>query len=68
MKNQTGFIKLIILIIIVIFILSYFGINLRSIVDSETFQNNLNYAWESVKYVWHTYLADPARYLWDKIR
>lgn len=67
MKEQSGFMKLIILIIIVVFILSYFGINLRSIVNNEDFQNNLNYVWGGVKYVWHTYLANPAKYLWYNI-
>lgn len=67
MKNQKGLIKIIILIIIFLLVLSYLGINLRSIIEGEPFQNNWNYVWGGIKYVWQSYLSSPAKYLWDKI-
>jgi hypothetical protein len=66
MRNkQGGIIKLIILIVIGLAVLSYFGFNLRGLVESEAFQSNWNFFWGKVAYVWNTYLAAPAHYLWD---
>ncbi|MBU3925745.1 hypothetical protein KJ763_01060 [Patescibacteria group bacterium] len=67
MNQQGGLIKLIILIIVVIFILSYLGISLRSIIEGESFQSNWNYVWEGTKNVWNEYLSNPAKYLWYNI-
>lgn len=60
-----GFIKMIILIIIAIIVLSYFGFDLQSIIESPTAQKNLNYAKEFVVHIWDAYLKAPATYLWD---
>ncbi|MBI4692222.1 MAG: hypothetical protein HY773_02145 [Candidatus Terrybacteria bacterium] len=67
MANQSGFIKFIILIIILLIVLSYFGINIRSLFESDLFKNNFNYVWGGVKYVWETYLLGPVKYLWNNI-
>ncbi len=64
---QEGLIKIIIIIIIFLLVLSYLGINLRSIIESESFQNNWNYAREGVKYIWQSYLSNPAKYLWYNV-
>lgn len=42
---QAGLIKLILIIIVAIIILSYFGINLQRIADSETGKANFGYVW-----------------------
>lgn len=47
--------------------MSYFGINIRSIFESDLFKSNFNYVWGGVKYVWETYLVGPASYLWNDI-
>ena len=60
-------IKYIIIIIIIIAVLSYFGISIRSVFESNLFKNNFNYIWGGVKYVWETYLVGPASYLWNDI-
>jgi hypothetical protein len=60
-------IKYIILIIILIAVLSYFGINIKSIVESDIFKENFGYVWNWCKYVWETYLAGPAKYLWNDV-
>jgi hypothetical protein len=55
MKNyQTnrGFIKSIIIIIVAIAILSYYGINLKDI-------------WDFIVKIWDNFLVGPATYLWD---
>ena len=66
-KKQSGFIKFIIIIIIAIIILSYFGFNLRAIVESPTTQGNLGYVWGGVVFVWDTWLVGPVSYLWNDI-
>ena len=66
-KNQQGFIKFILIIIIAIIILSYFGFNLRAIVEAPETQGNLGYVWGGVAYVWNTWLVEPASYLWNDI-
>ncbi len=56
--------KLIIIIIILIAALSYFGISIRSVVESDLFQSNFSYIWNWVKHIWNNYLIGPAKYLW----
>jgi hypothetical protein len=67
MIYQTGLIKIIVIIIILIGILSYFGISVKSIVENDVFQKNIDYVLNWVKYIWNTYLVGPARYLWNDI-
>ncbi len=67
-KNKNkGLIKWIFLIIIAIIILSYLGFDLRSIVEADETQNNLNYVWGGVVMVWDNYLANPVLYFWQNI-
>ena len=60
-------IKLIIFIIVVIFVLSYFNISLRAIVDGNVFRENFAFVWNSIKSGWNRYLLGPADYLWNDI-
>ena len=45
MKTNKGFIKIIIIIIIALFILSSFNIKVESIFKSATFKENISYIW-----------------------
>ena len=66
MANQGfGLISFIIILIIAIIVLGYFGISIRSIFGGGTTRDNLDYAWQTVKYVWNTYLTVPAYYCWN---
>ncbi|MFA4890075.1 MAG: hypothetical protein WC587_00350 [Candidatus Paceibacterota bacterium] len=67
MAHQAGFIKLIILIVVLLVILGYFGINIRSIVENDTAKSNVGYVWNWCKSMWGTYLASPAKYLWNDV-
>ena len=68
LKNDNrGLVKWIFIIIIAIIILSYFGFDLRSIVEAEGTQNNLNYVWGGVVTVWDDYLSTPILYFWQNI-
>lgn len=72
--NQSGVIKLIILITAVIIILSYLGINIQKIAESETGRANFGYIWQVILKVWdwlsalyQEYLSGAIEPLWDKI-
>ena len=59
--------KLIIFIIIIIAVLSYFNFDVKKFFESDLVRNNFGYVWNFVKYVWENYLARPARYLWNDV-
>jgi hypothetical protein len=66
MTNQgLGLIGLLILLIIAVIVLGFFGISLRAVFGQGTVRDNLSYAWETVQNVWNRYLAAPAAYLWS---
>ncbi|MFA5736753.1 MAG: hypothetical protein WC893_01145 [Candidatus Paceibacterota bacterium] len=51
-NKETGLAKLIVMIVVIILILSYLGINIQKIAESETGQANFGYVWNSLKTVW----------------
>lgn len=67
MQTQTGIIKLIALVLIAIIILSYLRFDIRGFFESDAWKNNFGYVWNTVVGVWDTYLAGPAKYLWNDI-
>ncbi len=64
--GKKGLIKTIILIIIALIILGYFGFNILDIVGGPTVQANLHAAWDFVVNIWTNYLIGPVVYIWDK--
>jgi len=68
-KNKTnrGLIKMILLIVVALLVLSYFGFNLRQIATSDTSKDNFGYVKEVVLNIWNKYLKKPAYYLWYDI-
>ena len=67
MKTKKGIVKTIILIVIALLILSYYGFDLRKTVESPTTQSNFSYATNFVVSIWHSYLEKPVMYLWNDI-
>jgi hypothetical protein len=65
--NRGGIIRTVIFIVIALLILSYFGFNIRAIVNSPTGQQNFTYAQEIMINVWDNYMKGPATYLWNDI-
>jgi hypothetical protein len=65
--TRGGFIKAIVIIVVALIVLGYFGYNLQDIVKSPTVQGNLNYAWGLVRAVWNNYLAVPFDFIWNRI-
>ena len=74
-NTKSGVIKLILLFVVFILILSYFNIDLRSIVQSPQTQQNISYAktlalkvWDiALKPLWDNYLSKPVLYFWQNI-
>ena len=65
--HNRGFIKWIIIIIVALLILSYYGFSLRTLVDSPVTQDNFHYVATSTVTVWDKYLKNPATYLWNDV-
>ncbi|MFA5931844.1 MAG: hypothetical protein WC793_00485 [Candidatus Paceibacterota bacterium] len=53
--------------VLIILVLSYFKVSIRSVVESPTGQENINYVGGGTKSLWTTYLAEPASYLWNDV-
>ena len=60
-------IKYIIIILILIIVLSFFGYDLKAVIESPLAQKNLNYTKSGVEYVWDGYLKGPLTYLYKNI-
>ncbi|MDE2188372.1 MAG: hypothetical protein KGJ35_01430 [Patescibacteria group bacterium] len=65
MKKNQGLIRLIILILIALVILGYYGISVRQAIQNPTSQDNISYIWNGAVYIWATYLKAPATFLWN---
>lgn len=66
-NNNEGIIKLIVLAVVAILILSYFRVDLRSVVQNETFQKNIFYLENGIKNVWNNFIDGPVAFLWNLI-
>jgi len=63
---KKGLIKTIVIIVIALIVLGYFGFNVEDIIKSEKVQANLSYVWGLIVKLWNNYLAAPIMYVWDK--
>jgi hypothetical protein len=68
-KKQNGISILGVLVfgVIIILVLSYFNVSIKSVVDSPTGQENVNYVKTTGQIIWDKYLAEPAHYLWQDV-
>jgi len=65
--TKQGLIKTIIVIVIALIILGYFGFNIGDIIGGPTVQSNLHTAWSFISNIWTHYLSIPFTFVWDKI-
>jgi hypothetical protein len=65
MKSNRGLIQLLILLLIALIVLGYYGISVRSAVNNPTTQDNISYVWNGTVNIWDDYLQAPAGYLWN---
>ena len=66
-KRGISILGILILAFIVILVLCYFNISLKSVVNSPTGQENLNYVGGGATNLWDEYLSKPAAYLWNDV-
>ena len=52
---------------IVILVLSYFNISIKTVVESPAGQENIEYVKGGSKSLWDEYLEEPVSYLWNDI-
>ena len=66
---KKGLIKTVIVIVIALIILGYFGFNVKDIIDGPTVQANLHTALNIVSKIWNNYLAGPVlavvKWIWS---
>ena len=67
MNTNRGFIKWVIIIVIALLALSYYGFSLRNLVNSPVTQDNFQYVATSSVSVWDKYLKQPATYLYKDV-
>lgn len=65
-KNQ-GLVRTVLIVLIAILVLSYFGFDIKGIVESPLAQNNIGYVWGFVVGIWNNYLSQPVTYFWNNI-
>ena len=68
-NNNKGISVLGILILgaILLLVLSYFGISIKSVVQSPTSQENISYIRGAGNSLWDDYLKKPAEYIWNDV-
>lgn len=73
-KDNQGFIKIILAVIVIVIILSLLKIDIRSLFESEAFKTNFAYVgdlanklWAWLLVLWNDHLKEPATYLWNLI-
>ncbi|OHA26331.1 MAG: hypothetical protein A3C06_04805 [Candidatus Taylorbacteria bacterium RIFCSPHIGHO2_02_FULL_46_13] len=57
--KQRGFVKTIILILIALIALSYFGIDLEQATKGPLFVKNVSFTWHVIEKVWTDYIWHP---------
>lgn len=67
MNNESGFVKLIVIILIGILIISYMGISVRDVVESPAGQSNFGYIKEISIAAWDRYFKEPLTYFYREI-
>lgn len=60
-------IRNILIIVIILLVVSYFGVNVREVATSPTTQQNFSYVTSVVIDVWNNYLKEPVMFIWNEI-
>ena len=67
LEKGISIIGILLLGIILLLVLSYFKISVRSVVESPEAQDNISYVGGGTRNLWNDYLTQPATYLWNDI-
>ncbi len=67
-KTTTGgFLQIILIIVIAVIALGYFGIKLTDILASPIVRENLEFLWNTAREIWNSFLSEPAHWIWEHI-
>jgi hypothetical protein len=66
-RDGISIIGVLFLGVILILVLSYFKISVKSVVESPTGQENITYVRGGTISLWDKYLSQPASYLWNDV-
>jgi hypothetical protein len=66
-RYNQGLVGLVIMLVVLILSVSYFGISIKNIAESPTSQSNFGYVKQVIVDIWTNYLAKPASYLYNDI-
>lgn len=66
-KRGISILGVLILGVVIILVLSYFNISIKSVVESPAGVENVNYVGGGARNLWTTYFAEPASYLWNDV-
>ncbi|MFA4975177.1 MAG: hypothetical protein WC839_01260 [Candidatus Paceibacterota bacterium] len=53
--------------LIIILVISYFKINIKSVIESPVTKDNMSYVGVGTRNLWDDYLKEPVSYLWKEI-
>ncbi len=65
--RDRGLIGWIVIFVVILLILSYYGFSLRNLVQAPVTQDNFGYVATTTVSFWDTYLEQPATYLWNDV-
>lgn len=66
-NTKKGLVGTVILVIIFLFILAYFAIDLRGLSESSTFVNNWNFVKEKTLFFWERALGPVLGFIWENV-
>ena len=59
--------RTIIVLILILAVVSYFGFNLKDFINNPTVRSNFAYVWDFVKDIWDKYLKNVAMIFWNSV-
>lgn len=65
MPKKSGFIQLILILILFIVILSLLGISISSVFENKLVRDNFSFVWDWLDFIWQRWLAGPFWTVWD---
>ena len=66
-KRGISIIGVLFLGFVLLLVLSYFKISIRSVIENPEAQDNINYVGGGTRNLWNDYLKKPASYLWNDV-
>ncbi|MDP3996762.1 MAG: hypothetical protein Q8P86_03670 [bacterium] len=64
-NRRGGFIRWIVLLVIILFILAYSGFDLKELVSSPKIKSAFWHTWDFLKLIWSDYIVLGALWLWN---